>query len=91
MVSIGRPEIGKQLIGHLGLDSGADYLFVDPDNALYDELELNRGVKETIFSVETPFAFLDRFTKPDGTKQLMEVLSKWNKGKFAYRMPLRYK
>jgi len=79
MVSIGKPEIGKQLVEHLGLKDGDKYLFVDPENALYDLLMLNRGIKETFLSIETPFAFLERFTKPDGSKQLMEVLSKWNK------------
>ena len=55
-------------------------IYLDPDNALYDDLELNRGVKETFFSPGTPFAFLDRFLKPEGTKELGEVLSKWNNG-----------
>jgi hypothetical protein len=54
--------------------------FSDPENALYDSLDLNRGVKETFFSISTPFAFLDRLTKPGGTRELVEVLSKWNKG-----------
>lgn len=80
MVSIGKPEIGKRLVYHLEIPNGEQYLFVDPENALYDSLELNRGVKETFFSIETPFAFLERFTKPDGMKQLGEVLSKWSKG-----------
>mmetsp|Transcript_34203 Transcript_34203/g.48612 ORF Transcript_34203/g.48612 Transcript_34203/m.48612 type:complete len:133 (+) Transcript_34203:209-607(+) len=79
MVSIGKPEIGKELVAHLGLTNGQDYLFVDPENALYDDLDLNRGVKETFFSPSTPLAFLDRFTSQDGMKDLMEVLGKWNK------------
>jgi hypothetical protein len=37
-------------------------------------------VKETFFSVSTPLSFLDRLTKKDGMKDLIEVLSKWNKG-----------
>ena len=53
---------------------------VDPDNKIYDALYLNRGIKETFFSVSTPFAFLDRILKEDGLKDLGEVLSKWNKG-----------
>jgi len=80
MISIGKPEIGKRLVEHLGLENGEKYLFVDPDNVLYDSLMLNRGVKETFLSIETPFAFLERFTKPGGMKQLGEVLSKWNQG-----------
>ena len=46
---------------------------------MYDALHLNRGIKETFFSVSTPFAFLDRFTKPNGMNELGQVLSKWNK------------
>jgi hypothetical protein len=53
---------------------------LDPENAVYDTLALNKGVQATFFSPSTPFAFLDRFLKPDGTKELVEVLSKWNKG-----------
>jgi hypothetical protein len=52
----------------------------DPENAQFDALSLNRGVKETFFTVSTPFAFLDRISKPDGMKDLLQVLSKWNKG-----------
>lgn len=78
MISIGKPEVGKRLVDHLGLENGDKYLFVDPDNILYDSLMLNRGIKETFLSIETPFAFLERFTKPGGTKHLTEVLSKWN-------------
>ena len=77
MVSIGKPEVGKDLVQHLELQDGEEFLFVDPENALYDQLDLNRGVKETFFSVSTPFAFLDRFTSKGGTKELMEVLGKW--------------
>mmetsp|Transcript_72793 Transcript_72793/g.109810 ORF Transcript_72793/g.109810 Transcript_72793/m.109810 type:complete len:132 (+) Transcript_72793:536-931(+) len=78
MVSIGTPEVGKTLIDHLGFEGGEKYLFVDPENGLYDDLELNKGLKETFLSPSTPFAFLDRFTKSGGTKELGEVLSKWS-------------
>ena len=80
LVSIGTPEKGKSLIQHLEIPNGEEYLFVDPENTLYDDLQLNRGIKETFFSPSTPFAFLERFTKKDGMKELIEVLSKWNKG-----------
>jgi len=79
IVSIGKPEIAKELVSHLGLTNGEEYLFVDPENALYNELDLNKGLKETFFSVSTPFAFLDRIVKKDGLKELIEVLGKWNK------------
>lgn len=79
MVSIGKPGIGKELIQHLGFVNGEHYLFVDPENALYDDLDLNRGVQRTFFNPNTPFSFLERFTKPDGTRELGEILSKWSK------------
>lgn len=81
MVSVGSPENCQKLVDHLEIRKG--YLYVDPDNTLYDELYLNRGVKETFFSVSTPFAFLERLQKPDGFKDLGEVLSKWNKAFFV--------
>lgn len=82
MVSIGKPEVGKQLMEHLSIPNLADYLYVDPDNVLYDSLKLNKGIKETFFTPSTPVAFLNRFTQPGGTSELVEVLSKWNKGMY---------
>lgn len=79
MVSIGIPAKAKSLIEHLELRNFEKRLYVDPENILYNSLDLNKGVKETFFSIDTPFAFLERFTKPNGTKELGEVLSKWNK------------
>lgn len=76
MVSVGTPTNCQKLIDHLGIPEG--YLFVDPDNEIYDALYLNRR----LVSVATSFAFLDRFTKKDGMKELNEVLSKWNKAFF---------
>lgn len=82
MVSIGKPEIGTQLINHLEFANGEDYLFVDPVNALYDDLDLNRGVQRTFFNPATPLSFLNRLTKANGTQELGEILSKWNKAFF---------
>lgn len=79
MVSIGKPEVGKDLVAHLGLRDGENYLFVDPDNEIYDDLDLNRGIKETFFSPSTPLSFLDRFASKGGMNELTEVMSKWNK------------
>lgn len=84
LVSIGKPEIAKNLVEHLDIPNGEVYLYVDPDNTLYDALGLNKGVRETFFSPSTPMAFLDRLTKPDGMADLMGVLSKWNKGRFVW-------
>lgn len=55
----------------------------DPDNAIYDDLDLNRGLKETFFTPSTPLSFLERFTEKDGMNNLMEVLSKWNEGMYS--------
>jgi AhpC/TSA antioxidant enzyme len=77
LVSVGTPENGRKLVDHLEFINGQDYLFVDPDNVLYDALDLNRGVDRTFFNINTPLRFLDRFTKQDGTKELGKVLSKW--------------
>lgn len=79
LVSIGKPEAGQELIKHLGIKDGSNYLFVDPENALYDALDLNRGIQRTFFHPGTPFSFLDRLTRQDGTKDLGNVLSKWSK------------
>jgi len=81
IVSIGLPEKAKYLAEHLGLGTNADQLlFVDPENGLYDALQLNRGVDRTFFNINTPYSMVDRFTKKDGMKQLTGVLGKWNKG-----------
>jgi len=79
MISIGKPEVGKKLVHHLSVSNMAGRLYVDPENVLYDALKLNKGVKETFFSPGTPFSFLRRFSERDGTKELIEVLQKWNK------------
>ena len=79
MVSIGTPENGKKLVDHLSIPNLADYLYVDPKNTLYDSLNLNKGVRSLVLP-GTAFAFLKRFIEPDGTKELYEVLTKWNNG-----------
>lgn len=81
-ISIGTPETGLKLVDHLNIPNLIDYLYVDPTTTLYNSLQLNKGIKETFFSPSTSFAFLKRFTKPDGMKELNEILPKWNKGKF---------
>jgi hypothetical protein len=86
MVSIGKPEVGKKLIDHLNFPNGQNYLYVDPESALYEDLLLNKGIKETFFSPSTPFAFLQRLTKKDGMEELTEVLSNWNKGTVSYKI-----
>lgn len=69
--------MGKQLLEHLEFQGGENYLFVDPENALYDALDLNRGVQRTFFNTNTAFSFLDRFSQKDGMKNLNIVMDKW--------------
>ena len=58
LVSIGLPAKAKELREHLQLQTVP--LYVDPTNAVYDALDLRRGVGRTFFNPATPFAFLDR-------------------------------
>lgn len=81
LVSIGKPEVGQKLLKHLEVKKGEEWIFVDPENTLYDALKLNKGIKTTFFSIETPFAFRDRILgfngRRDGMKDLLNVLGKW--------------
>jgi len=86
-VSIGTPETGLKLVDHLNIPNLIDYLYVDPTTTLYNSLQLNKGIKETFFSPSTSFAFLKRFTKPDGMKELNEILPKWNKASYMVPKP----
>lgn len=77
IVSIGKPEVGHALLEHLDISDGAEWIFCDPDNVLYDALNLNFN----IFTPATAFAFRDRIfgtnDRKDGLGDLFEVLSKW--------------
>mmetsp|Transcript_11052 Transcript_11052/g.23338 ORF Transcript_11052/g.23338 Transcript_11052/m.23338 type:complete len:153 (+) Transcript_11052:524-982(+) len=88
IVSIGLPEKGKALCEHLGIENGEEFVFVDPENSLYDDLDLNRGVGATFFNPATPLAFKDRLFREGGmfSSELMEVMGKW---KDAFYIPPR--
>jgi len=88
LVSVGLPEKGHQIVvEHLGVVNGEDFCYVDPENVLYDALSMNRGVGRMMFHPATPLAFWERLTKPNGTQELRQVLSKYAKGKsFAGRV-----
>lgn len=79
MISIGKPEVGASLCYHLGLKDGENFIYADPENLLYNELDLNKGVDVTFFNPATPFAIKDRLFKKDGMKELNEVLGKWSR------------
>lgn len=79
IVSIGKPEVGMDLVKHLGVEDGLDFVFVDPENEVYDALDLNRGVDVTFFNPATPLAFGKRLLQGKRiiSNELQEVLSKW--------------
>ena len=86
IVSIGKPEKGLELVQHFGIPDGGDFLFVDPSNKVYDNLDLNRGVGVTFFNPATPLAFGERLLQGKGlaSDELKEVLGKW---KDAFYIP----
>ncbi len=43
LISIGRPETGLKLCEHLGVSNGQEYIYADPENECYTNLELNSG------------------------------------------------
>ena len=86
IVSIGVPEKGKALCEHLAVADGENFVFVDPSNALYNDLDLNKSVARTFFNPATPLAFKDRLFREGSmfSSELTEVLSKW---KDAFYIP----
>jgi hypothetical protein len=78
IVSIGTTEVGLELVQHLGVEDGIDFLYVDPTNQVYDALDLNRGVDVTFFNPATPWAFGSRLMQGKGiiSEELKEVLAK---------------
>ena len=73
-VGIGTSEKAKLVADHVGYSS--DYLLADPDNVLYDALQLNSGLQRTFFNPSTPYAILDRLTSQK-MGDLNAVLGKW--------------
>lgn len=81
VVSIGVSEKAQALLKHLDIQNGNEWLFCDPDNIVYEALDMNNSVASTFFSPETPYAFRDRIFglngRKDGLQDLFNVLSKW--------------
>lgn len=75
MISIGKAEVGKELISNLGIDDGDEFLYADTDNSLYDALELNTGIKGMI-NPATAFSFRDRIFNGE-MGEILEVMGKW--------------
>jgi hypothetical protein len=82
IISIGKPQSGKELCQHLGVEDADDFIFVDPNNAVYDDLDLNRGIQSTFFNPATPLSFGRRLLRGEGlaSEELKEVLGKWKDG-----------
>jgi len=80
VVSIGLPEVGTKLSDHLNLDKGEEWVYCDPENVLYDALDLNGGITN-FMTADTAFTFRDRIfgmnNRKDGMSGLFDVLSKW--------------
>lgn len=87
MVSIGKPEVGKELCIHLGLNDAESYIYADPDNSIYNDLDLNKGILQTFFNPATSYAMKDRLFKKDGMKELKNVLSKWSDAAYIPQVP----
>jgi len=85
IVSLGKPEIGVQLMQHLGVEDGAEFVYVDPANEVYDALSLNRGIETTFFSPAIPWTFGNRLLKgePMFSEELLGVLGKWKDAIFV--------
>jgi hypothetical protein len=73
-VGIGTSEKAQLVAEHVGYST--DKLLADPDNLLYDALQLNSGLQRTFFSPATPYAILDRLTSQK-MGDLNGVLGRW--------------
>ena len=73
-VGIGTSEKAQLVADHVGYSP--DKLLADPDNLLYDALQLNSGLQRTFFNPSTPCAILDRLTSQK-MGDLNGVLGRW--------------
>ena len=73
-MGIGTSEKARLVADHVGYST--DKLLADPDNLLYDALQLNSGLQRTFFNPATPYAILDRLTS-NGMADLNDVLGRW--------------
>ena len=73
-VGIGTLETAQKFCDHVSFPR--ELLYADPENAGYDALGLKKGVGETFFTVDTPFAILKRAQK-DGATDLIKATANW--------------
>lgn len=74
LVSIGTWERSKDFVKVTGFP--AELLLVDPETSTYDALGLNKGLKETFLSWETPQAIKRRMDS-GATQDLQDVMKVW--------------
>ena len=73
-VGIGTSEKANLVAKHVGY--APSKLLADPENVLYDALQLNSGLQRTFFNPATPYAILDRLTSRK-MGDLNAVLGRW--------------
>jgi len=73
-VGIGTLDTAQKFCDHVGFPR--ELLLADPENAGYTALGLNKGVATTFFTIDTPFAILERARK-DGAADLIKATANW--------------
>ena len=73
-IGIGTVERANEFCDHVGFPK--EILLSDPENAAYDALQLQKGVVDTFFTPDTPFAILRRL-QADGAADLVAATSRW--------------
>ena len=73
-IGIGTAERGKEFCEHVSFPE--QYLYADPENIVYDELQLIKNLPDTFFNPATPYAILERLQKGK-TEDLQKALGRW--------------
>jgi len=73
-IGIGTSERAQEFCEHVAFP--VDKLYADPDNIVYDKLQLIKNLPDTFFNPATPYAILDRVQKGK-TDDLQKALSRW--------------
>jgi AhpC/TSA antioxidant enzyme len=78
LISIGKTERGIEFCEKTGFDPSR--LLADPDSNSYAPLGMKKGLKETFFSKETPYAIWEDI-KSGRIETLKKVMKVWIKNK----------
>jgi hypothetical protein len=73
-IGIGTAERAQEFSEHVNFP--LENLYADPDNAVYDRLNLVKNISNTFFNPATPYAILDRIQN-GRTQDLQKALSQW--------------